>query len=168
LTRRAAARAALVCLALPCTVLALGPPRLTWQNAGLRVDHPPYQGAAALLAAALVMATAVGARPRAAAAIAFAAAAGLATLGAQRLAWRVEAIGPGLRQRTLAGWTRIAWPDVVAVEPLPGAVRVRAPRGDSIEVATRGLGTEDRMRLERTIARRVREAAPSIPGSGAR
>jgi len=74
-----------------------------------------------------------------------------------RLSAAVEA---GLHERTLTGWTRVAWREVELVEPRPRAIRLRARHGTSITVATRAFTAEDRTRLERTIARRVREAAP--------
>ena len=104
---------------------------------------------------------ALGGRPRSSA---LAAAAALAVLGAQRLAWRVEAVEAGLHERTLTGWTRVAWRDVELVEPRPDAIRLRARDGTSIAVATRGFAPEDRTRLERTIARRVKEAASRATG----
>ena len=157
---RTAVRAALLALAAVGAALALGGPRLTWENAGLTVQHPPHQGAAALLGAAALAAVALSGTPRRPAALlALAAAAALAALGAQRLSWRVEAVEAGLHQRTITGWTRIAWRDVELVEPRPDAIRLRARSGTSITVPTRDFAPEDRTRLERTIARRVREAA---------
>jgi hypothetical protein len=83
----------------------------------------------------------------------------LAVFAAHRLAWRVEAVDAGLRERTLAGWEAIAWRDVEAVEPSPSAVRLRGRGGSRLEVSTRGFTADDRTRFERTIARRIREAA---------
>ena len=159
MTARTAVRTLLVALAVTATVTALGAPRLTWENAGLRVEHPPLQGAAALLGAAALVGAALSGRSRAATAVGLAAAAALGALGAQRLAFRVEAVEAGLHERTLAGWTRIAWPDVEVVQPGPDALRLRARGGTVVVVSMRGLAAEDRTRLARTVARRVREAA---------
>jgi len=159
LTARTAVRAGLVVLAVAAAAAALGPPRFTWGNAGLLVDHPPLQGAAGILGGVLLVASARPWRPRAAAIAALVAAAGLLGLGAQRLVWRVEAVEAGLNERSLAGWTRIPWPDVEAAEPGASSVLVRARGGATIRVSTRRFGPEESRRLERTIARRVRETS---------
>jgi hypothetical protein len=159
LRARTAARVALLALAVATAVFAFGSPRFTWRNAGLRVDRPPRQGAAALVSAAALAAAALSGRSRVAVAAGLAAAAGLGVLGVERLLWKVEAVEDGLRERTIAGWTRIAWSDVERVEPRPDALRLRARDGVEIVVSARGFAAEDRTRLERTIARRVREAA---------
>jgi hypothetical protein len=131
------------------------------------VAHPPHRGAAALVGAAAVAAAALSGRSRPTAAAGLAAAGALVVLGVHRLAWRVEAVEDGLHERTVAGWTRIAWSDVEVVDPRPGALRLRARDGTEIVVSARGFAPEDRTRLERTIARRVREAARSS-GTGDR
>jgi hypothetical protein len=159
LTTRTAVRVALVVLAVAAAATALGAPRFTWENAGLHVEYPPHQGAAALLGAAFLAGAALAGRSRPAAAFGLAAATALGILGAHRLAWRIEAVEAGLHERTLTGWTRIAWRDVEVVEPRPDALRLRARGGSSISVSTRGFDAEDRTRLERTIARRVKETA---------
>jgi hypothetical protein len=159
LTRRTAVRLALLALAAGTAVFAFGSPRFTWQNEGLRVDRPPRQGAAALVAASAVAAAAVSGRSRAVAAAGLATAAALAVLGASRLAWKVEAVQDGLHERTIGGRRRIAWGDVERIEPREETIRLRARDGTEIVLGTRGFAAEDRTRLERTIARRVREAA---------
>ena len=158
MSARTAVRALLVAFSVAAAAVAFGAPRLTWENAGLRVEHPPHQGAAALLGAAALAGATLSGRSRVATVVGLAAAAALGALGAQRLAWRVEAIEAGLHERTLTGWTRIAWRDVEAVQPGPDALRLQARGGTVIAVSTRGFAAEDRTRLERTVARRVREA----------
>jgi hypothetical protein len=159
LSARTAVRLALLALAAVTAVFAFGSPRFTWQNEGLFVDRPPRQGAAAVVAASALAAAALSGRSRAIAAAGVAAAGALAVLGASRLAWRVEAIQDGLHERTIGGRTRIAWSEVERVEPRQETIRLRARDGTEIVVSTRGFAPEDRTRLERTIARRVREAA---------
>ena len=158
MTGRSAVRAALLALAAAAVAVAGGGPRLTWENAGLRVDHPPHQGAAAALAAGAMVGASWPSRRRAAGVVGLAVAAALAGLAAHRLAWRVEAVDAGLRERTLAGWSAIAWRDVEAVEPSAEALSLRGREGQRLDVATRGFRAEDRTRFERTLARRVREA----------
>ena len=159
MTTRTAVRVALLALAAAATAVALAAPRFTWENEGVTVQHPSHQSAAALLGAATLAATALSCTRRPATVSALAAAGALAALGAQRLAWRVEAFEGGLHERSLTGWTRVAWRDVELVEPRPDDIRLRARSGTSITVVTRSFSPEDRTRLERTIARRVREAA---------
>ncbi|HSD26173.1 MAG TPA: hypothetical protein VLL75_02665 [Vicinamibacteria bacterium] len=156
---RTAVRIALLALAVAATTAAFGSPRFTWQNEGLRVAQPAYRGAAALVAASAVAAAALTGRSRPAAVAGLASAAALAVLGVHRLAWKIEAVEDGLQERTIAGWRRIAWSEVALVEPRPEALRLRARDGSEIVVSARGFAAEDRTRLERTIARRVREAA---------
>jgi hypothetical protein len=158
LTGRAALRAALLALAAIGAAVALGPPRLTWENAGLRIDHPPQQGAAAALSAAAAIGASWPARRRAARAAGLTLGLALAAFAAHRLTWRVEAKDASLRERTLAGWNALAWGEVEAVEPSAQAIALRGRGGNDLEVSTRGFTAEDRTRLERTIARRVKEA----------
>ncbi|HSD26513.1 MAG TPA: hypothetical protein VLL75_04370 [Vicinamibacteria bacterium] len=159
MSRRTAVRIALLALALAATAAAFGSPRFTWQNEGLRVAQPVYRGAAAFVAASAVAVAALSGRSRPAAAAGLAAAAALSVLGVHRLAWKVEAVEDGLHERTIAGWRRIAWSEVDLVEPRAEALRVRAHDGSEIVVSAGTFAPEDRTRLERTIARRVRETA---------
>ena len=159
MSARTAVRLALLAFAAATAVVALGSPRFTWQNEGLRVDRSPWQGATALVAASSLAASALSGRSRAIAVAGLGAAAAFAVLGVSRLAWKVEAVQDGLHERTIAGRTRIAWSDVERVEPRAEAIRLRARDGTEIVVSTHGFAPEDRTRLERTIARRVREAA---------
>jgi hypothetical protein len=159
LRARTAVRVVLLALAAAAAAIALAAPRFTWENAGLAVQHPPHHGGAALFGAAVLVAAALSGPRRPVAAFMLAAAAALAALGAQRLAWRVEAVEAGLHERTIAGWTRVAWREIELVEPRPHTIRLRARDGTSIAIATGSFAPEDRTRLERTIARRVKEAA---------
>ena len=156
---RTAVRVALLALAAAGAVAALGSPRFTWENAGLRVEHPFYRGAAALLGASALVAAAWSGRSRPARAAGLAAATALGLLGAHRLAWRIEAVEAGLHERTIAGWTRIAWRDVESVDSRGTSVVVRSRDGRAVALAVRGFGAEERTRLERTIARRLKEAS---------
>lgn len=158
MTRRAAARAALLAAAVAALVLALGPPRLVWENEGLRMDHPPRRAAAAFAGAAAFAVAPLGLRRRYRA-LGAAAAIAACTLGAERLSWRVEVVEAGVSARGPRGATRVSWSEVEAVEPTPGGIRVRAASGRAVTLETSGLRPEDRLRLERTVARRVREAS---------
>ncbi len=159
MSARTAASTALLALAAVTVALALGPPRFTWENEGLRLQHPLHQAVAALLGAAALAAGTLLVRSRTLAALGLVAALGLAVLAAHLFAWKVEAVEAGLQMRTLAGWTRIAWRDVDAVDSRESAVVVRSRGGATLVLATRGFGGEDRTRLERTVARRLKEAS---------
>jgi hypothetical protein len=159
LRARTAVRVALLAIAAAATTVALAAPRLTWENAGLAVRHPLHHGGAALVGAAALAAAALSGTRRPIAVLVLAAAGALAALGAQRLAWRVEAVEAGLHERTLTGWTRVDWREVELVEPRSDVIRVGARNGTSIALGTGGFAPEDRARLERTIARRIKEAA---------
>ena len=157
MTRRAAAPFALLAAAVAALVLALGPPRLVWENEGLRMDHPPRRAVAAFAGAAALAAAPLGLRRRYRALGAAAAIAGC-ILGAERLSWRVEVVENGVSARGLRGATRVSWGEVEAVEPSAQAVTLRGRGGNALEVSTRGFTAEDRTRFERTVARRVKEA----------
>ena len=159
LTLRRAWRAVVLLLGSVAASFAAGPPRFTWANNGLRVDHPPTQGLAALVAALLLAVAAVGARPRALGFLGGVTALGLLLLGAERLAWQLEAVDAGLHERTSLGWTRLGWDEVASVDPQRDEVVVRSRNGVTVRVATRAYPPDERTRLERTIARRVREAS---------
>ena len=159
MSARTSVRLALLAFAAASAAFAFGSPRFTWQNEGLRVDRPPRQGWAAVVAASALAAAALSGRSPRVAGAGLAAGAALAVLGVGRLAWKIEAVQDGLHERTIAGRTRIAWSDVERVEPRPETIRLRARDGTEIVVSTHGFAPEDRTRLERTIARRVREAA---------
>jgi hypothetical protein len=152
-------RTVFLLLAGAATVYSAGPPRFTWANAGLRVDHPPLQGAAAVAGALLLALAAIGMRPRALLVLCVSAAAGLGLLGTERLAWRLEAVDAGLNERTTLGWTRLGWQDVASVDSRPEALIVRSRAGGALTLDTRAYPADERSRLERTIARRVREAS---------
>jgi hypothetical protein len=159
LTARAALRLGLVAAGAAAAIAAQGGARFTWENAGVLLRHPAHQTAAALGGALAVAGAALSTRPsRLPAALLASAALLLAVQGARRLAWRVEAVEAGLHERTLSGWTRIAWGDVVRVQPGRDRLHVLARSGREIAIATGGMDAEERTRLERTIARRVREA----------
>lgn len=159
MTRRRAARLLLLLLAAALTTLALGAPRFTWENDGVHVEHPPDQALAALAAALALGGATLGVRPRALSVAGIVGALSLAGLSAERLAWRVDAVAAGIQERTLGGVVQLGWKDVERVEPRSDAVTLRGRDGTTLAIVTRRFGADERTRLERTIARRVREAA---------
>jgi hypothetical protein len=138
--------------------LALGAPRFTWANEGVRVEHPWVHAAAAALAALTLVAAAWRA-PRGHVAAACLGAILLAGLAAQRAAYRLDAVEAGIRGRSLAGSIGLAWREIEAVEPRAAAITLRARDGRTLVVATGRFAPDERVRLERTIARRVLEAS---------
>jgi hypothetical protein len=159
LTARRAACLLLLLVAVALATLALGAPRFTWANQGVRLEHPRAHGIAALGAALALGAAAYGARRRALLVGAGLGVLALVSVGAHRLAWRIDAIEAGLHERSLAGSVRLGWSEVTAVEPRPDALTLRARDGRTVVIGTRAVAPDERVRLERTIARRVREAA---------
>ena len=53
----------------------------------------------------------------------------------------------------------LSWNEIVSVEPSVGAVTLRSRSGKRLVIGTSRFEPDERVRLERTIARRVREAA---------
>jgi len=159
LSSRRAVRLLLLVLAAVLTLVAFGPPSFTWANDGVRVQHPWAQALAALAAALALAGAAFGVERRALRVALGVAAAALVGLSAQRLAWRLDAIATGVNERSLRGAVSLRWSEIVAVEPSAAAVTLRSRDGKSLVIATRRFEPDERIRLERTIARRVREAA---------
>ena len=80
-------------------------------------------------------------------------------LAASQVRYRIDALEAGLQKRTLTGAVRFAWGELEAVEPRANAINLRSRDGRSVVIETSRFAPEDRNRLERTIARRVKEAA---------
>lgn len=149
----------LLVLALVLTFVAFGSPSFTWGNEGVRVQHPWAQAVAAFGAALALAGAAFGfERPAPRVALGLAAAA-LVGLSADHLAWRFEAIEAGVNERSLRGAVSLSWSEIVSVEPSVGAVTLRSRSGKRLVIGTSRFEPDERVRLERTIARRVREAA---------
>jgi len=149
----------LLVLALVLTFVAFGSPSFTWGNEGVRVQHPWAQAVAAFGAALALAGAAFGfERPAPRVALGLAAAA-LVSLSADHLAWRFEAIEAGVNERSLRGAVSLSWNEIVSVEPSVGAVTLRSRSGKRLVIGTSRFEPDERVRLERTIARRVREAA---------
>jgi hypothetical protein len=157
--RRAAFAAAIATL-VGGLLLAIGPLRAVWLNAGLRIDYPWPRGASALVAAGGAAGLAVLARPRALRLLAAALSVVLGLVGAGLLLYRLEALDEGLVERRLLGTVRLAWSDVTAVQTEPEALLV-AGAATRVRIDTTQLSPDQRAGLERTIARRVREAGGS-------
>ena len=149
----------LLVLALVLTFVAFGSPSFTWGNEGVRVQYPWAQAVAAFGAALALAGAAFGferSAPRVALGLA---AAALVGLSAHHLAWSFEAIEAGVNERSLRGAVSLSWNEIVAVEPSIGAVTLRSRSGKRLVIGTSRFEPDERVRLERTIARRVREAA---------
>jgi hypothetical protein len=148
---------ALAVLLLAGLLFALGPPHVTWLNAGLRIEHPWRQGAFALASAAGAATLAALLRPRWLRAVAGLLAAATAALGVSLLVYRVDVAGEGLTERRLRGTVRLAWADVVSVENRPEVLAVVGPSDRRVQIDVGRLTLADRAALERTISRRVRD-----------
>jgi len=154
---RRAGLAAALALLLAGLWLAFGPPRAVWLNTGLRIDYPWSRGAAALAAALGAAGLAVAATRRTLRFLAAAGAGVAAMAGAALLFYRLEALAEGLVERRLLGTTRLAWSEIASVSPQAEALIVTG-RSLEIRIDTGPLPPDLRASLERTIARRVREA----------
>ena len=64
----------------------------------------------------------------------------------------------GLSLRDLRGSRRLAWRDVTRVEPEAHSLSLQGRGGERVDIDTSGFAAEQRASLERTVARRVREA----------
>ncbi len=137
--------------------LSLGPPRMLWLNTGLRIAYAWTRGAGALAAAAGAAGLAAALRPRAGRVVAGVVAVLLAAFAAERFAYRADVVEDAIAVRTLAGASRLPWTDVTHVESILGAMTV-ITAGKTLSVPTSSLSAEQRAALERTVARRVREA----------
>ena len=137
---------------------ALGPPRAVWLNTGLRIDYPWSRGAAAFAAVLGAAGLAVLATHPVLRFLATVGAGVLALAGATLLFYRLEALDEALVERRLLGTTRLAWPEIASVSPQADAVIVTG-RSLEIRIDTGPLPPDLRASLERTIARRVREAS---------
>jgi hypothetical protein len=154
---RTAALALAALVAVLAFYVSLGPPRVLWLNAGLEIAHEWTHGAAALVAAAAVAAMAAAVHRRPPQVLALVAAVSLAVFGAQRFAYRVDAVQDALSLRTILGTTRIPWTAVTRMDAAPGHLTA-VSNGGAIRIATAGLSSDERAALERTVARRIREA----------
>lgn len=158
--RHAGLAAALVVL-LAGLWFALGPPRAVWLNTGLRIDYPWSRGAAALAGALGAAGLAVLSTRTVLRFLAIAGAGILTLAGATLLFYRLEALDEGLVERRLLGTTRLAWPEIASVSPQADAVIVTG-RSREIRIDTGPLPPDLRASLERTIARRIREASEKM------
>ncbi len=137
---------------------ATRPASFTWVNTGLSIDYPPPAWGGALLAAGAAGLASLGQRrgPR----LAAAAATTLALLFALHLVrYRVVVEEGGVSQRGLLGTTRLPWRQVTRVERGSQAIVVWGGGADEqVRVDAAPLSPENRARLERTLARHLREA----------
>ena len=134
-------------------------PRFLWLNTGLSIDYPRA-------AAGWAMAAALGARL---AALGLARGARLAAVGVVLVAlvfaahlarYRVAVEDAGLSERGLLGTKTLAWRDVARVESGSRLVVVWGRADEQVRIDASVFPAEERARLDRTIARRVRESAP--------
>jgi hypothetical protein len=159
--RRVAVLALGAGLAVAGAVASRGAPRLTLVNTGIRVEYPRWPAAAGLAIAAGA-AIASAAAPRRWLGVALGVAALLAASAtAGRLRYRLEAGPQTLAARGLLGETSVPWKDVSRVEDGPEILVVWGAGDTQIRITTTDYLPDQRATLERTIARRVAENAPS-------
>jgi hypothetical protein len=141
-------------------VFAFGAPRLTLVNAGLRIEYPHTQAAAAAVMAAGAALIAFGLRPRWARAAGLVLAVAAVAVAAQRISYRLELDGRGVVSRQWGDETAVAWSDVSRIES--GAARIVVWGGNDrrLAVDTSSFRPDQRAALDRAIARRVMEKRP--------
>jgi len=111
-----------------------------------------------LVAAGGALGLCILARPRPLRLLAAALSIVLGLVGAGLLLYRLEALAEGLVERRLLGTVRLAWSEVTAVQTQPEALLVSGA-ATRVRIDTQQLSPDQRASLERTIARRVREAS---------
>lgn len=133
-------------------------PRFVWLNTGVHIAHvwPVWAAALAAGLGAGLAAWALRGRPR----IAVLALAAFSLAGALHLAlYDVGAEDAGLTERDLFGTTRLAWKDVSRVDSGTRWIFVWGKDESRVRIDAAAFAPEDRARLDRTIARRVKENA---------
>jgi len=146
--------------------MAFGAPRVVWLNAGPRLEYPPVLALAAGAAAAGALLVAA-VLPRAWRVVFALVAAGFLALAAQRLLYRLEVAEDGVAMRGLLGARRLPWASVAHVDLRPDALALVDAEHAEVEIGTSGLTADQRASLERTVARRVREAGAKAEGQPA-
>ena len=138
-----------------------GPPRFTLLNAGVAVQHGLRHPAGALLAAIGAGLLAIAATRRWARLI-FIPLAILSVLVSIHLAlYRVDADQTGLASRSLLRQVRIPWGEVTGVDGDGVQIVITGRSRNKIRIDTTDFRPDQRATLDRTIARRVRRAAPT-------
>lgn len=149
---------AAVALLLVGSYGSMGPARLTALNAGLRVDYPWRLAASACLASAAAVALVIGVR-RLWVRLALGVLAVLGLYATLHLAlFRFEAGDPGVVLRDVFGSQRLAWSDVARIESGPGLRVLVTLDNRRVALDTTDLPGADLAALDRTMARRLRDA----------
>lgn len=138
--------------------LAWGFARLTVLNDAMSVAYPSVQAVGAGVAAlgALVLASRV--RRRGIRWVAAAVALGALLLAAQRAGYRLEAASSALVSRHFGVTRRLPWREIAQLQVEPDGAFVVTPDAHRIAVDT-GLSADEAAIINRTVARRVREAS---------
>jgi len=137
--------------------LALGAPRITLLNAGLRIEYPWPRGAGAVAAAAGLALLAAGLSARWARTVLAIACGVVLLLGVDRLAYRLEADDRALASRSWLGPVVLPWAEVTRVESGARVIVVWGAGDTQVRVDTSAFEPHQRATLDRTIARRVKE-----------
>jgi hypothetical protein len=147
-----------VVLLLAASALSLAiSPRFTWLNSGLLVAYPARSAAWALAAAAGAAVAGLALTRSALRTLAFALAVIAIGFAGQRFRYRLVAENAGLSEQSLFGSTVFPWKDVTRVESGSQRIVVWGRGEDQIRIEVGSFPAEDRARLDRTLARRVRE-----------
>lgn len=149
---------ALACIvAVTLGTLSAGPPRFTLLNTAIVIAYPWTRGAAALgCAVAFALFAVTLSRPALRALLLLVALLPVA-VGWHLLLYRLEAAQRGLTSRGALGSTTLPWNEIRSVSLGSGAVVVQGESA-TIRIDTADFSPDQRGALERSVARRVREA----------
>jgi hypothetical protein len=163
-TRARALAAALAIAALAAAVvLHRAPMKITLANAALRIDDPWARALSFALAATAAVAVAAALPPRRAhRALLGACAAVLLVFAAESASARFEAGPEALAVRRWFVRTAVPWGEVTRVDARQDGVTIWASSGAAVDFDARRLTGEQRAILDRTLARRVREAPAGV------
>jgi hypothetical protein len=146
-------------LVLAGAVFSAGSARLTLVNVGLRVSYPWPRAAGAWVAFSAAVAAAVLFR-RLWARVLLTCLAALSLYAALHLtAFRFDANDTGVSLRDVLGANRLSWAQVQKVETGPGILVLVGPGERRVRLDTTDLSPTDAAALDRTVARRLAEAA---------
>jgi hypothetical protein len=139
-------------------LLAWGPPLMLVQNEGLVVRYAWYRAAGALLVAVAFVGLTQAVRSRVGRGLLVLCA--LAALGPASflVRYRLELDAEGVSQREWLAPRKLAWSEIVQVDPRPDGIVVRGPEPPPMWIDTVGMRPTDRAALDRNVTRRLQEA----------
>ncbi len=167
LTPRKALLIALVLVTAATGAHILRKPRLSLDNQGLVLAYPPAMAAAPSLCAVGLLALALLPGAGRARLVCGALALAVGTLAAHSWRFRIVAAKEELVVSGVLSTERVGWKGVTRVTQSPSSLVVTRVAGRPLTVTTSGLTPQQRDTLERSVARRLREAGAGPAGAAA-